>query len=426
MTPNEPEQPRPDDLENRLRRTLSDGPPPVDTEGFLTAVHQGARSRRRRRVAGSALAAAAVIVVGAFAVTSAGIFDRDATTAADGDRTPTLSTATPTTTDPSSSTTSQPTPTQLATARALSLSATDGDHQYVLTAGKFGCRGACLRASTTDDGGQTWTITAPLGLHPSDPDPTTQTAYAIRFADESNGWVFGGGLRSTHDGGSSWRTPTLPADGIVTTLEAWGDRVYAGVYDDPSGTTTLLRSSAGADDWQAVDVGQPVRLLTAMAVSQQATALLSSPTQVSDDNQLLVSTDDSTWSDVSPCHQKHDWPSAVSATADSLWTVCSGSRSATAYVSTDDGHTWSTVPGAFHPGTQIQARDDHTAVVLDAYKSGLTLVAVDSSPQRLIADQGDLLAIGFTNPTTGYVRTMDDRILRTVDSGATWQPYPLP
>ena len=100
---------------------------------------------------------------------------------------------------------------------------------------------------------------------------------------------------------------------------------------------------------------------------------------------------------------------------------------ATAFVSTDAGDNWTPVDGSFTPGTQVQARDDNTAVVLDTTKSQAWIVSVGGQPDRILEGQGDYLPVGFTNPTTGYLQTVDyTQIVRTLDSGATWQPYPTP
>jgi photosystem II stability/assembly factor-like uncharacterized protein len=412
---------RPDRLEDQLRRTLHDGRTDVDVDTFLSDVHRGARVRRRRRAMAGVATAVAVIAVGAYGVTTPGVFDSHSTPAA--------SHTTPTLSGPSTSTGSASPTTEVVPEngrRALSLSATDSVHQYVLMAGPFGCRGACLKAYTTSDAGQDWREVSRLGLTPADPDPTARTAYGIRFVgDGTNGWVFGGGIRSTHDGGKSWAMPTMPADGIVTSLEAWGNQVFASVEDDATSTSTLVRSPVGEDAWQEVDPGVQLRLIQQIAVSRDGVAVLGSTTGLSRGNRILFSSDGRTWSTLSAC-AGGGWPSSVSTSADSLWIVCSHGKDATAYVSTDSGQSWDGVSGTFFAGSQVQARDERTAVVIDSNATGLDLVTADGPPQRILADQGDLLTIGFTNSTTGYVRTGDGGILRTVDSGATWQPYPLP
>jgi hypothetical protein len=424
-----PDDNQPDDLEQRLRDAFGQRAPGQDAEHFLTDVHRGARRLRRRRVAEGMLATAAVVAVAAYGVGASGAFDQDSTNVADQNRTPTTGSTLTQSPSQTATSTSQPSPADKNT-RVLSLSATDTDHQYLLAAGKFGCQGDCLEAYTTDDAGNSFQPTGRIGLTPSDPDPTTDTAYGIRFADTDNGWVFGGGLRATHDGGATWTTPDLPVDGIVTSLEAWGDRVLAVVEDGSTGNISLVRSATGSDDWRTVDVGTPVRYVTALALSEDVTAMLGSPTQASAGNQVYVSTDggDSWTGDRDPCTGK-TYPSSVSTSEGALWTVCSprsGRTGATPYVSTDAGVTWTPTAGSFSPGTQVQGRDATTAVVLDAYQSGATIVTTGGTPDRTLVGQGNYMAVGFTNPATGYLLSFEYRAVRTQDYGATWQPYPTP
>ena len=424
-----PDDNQPDDLERRLRDAFGQRAPGQDPDSFLSDVHRGARRRRRRRVAGGVLATAAVVAVAAYGVGATGAFDQDANNVADQDRTPTTGATggeSPSSADTAST---EPSPADDNT-RVLSLSATDSDHQYVLVAGKFGCQGDCLKAYRTDDAGASFEPTSRIGLIPSDPDPTSDTAYGIRFADPDDGWVFGGGLRSTHDGGASWTTPTLPADGIVTSLEAWGSYVFAVVEDGESGTSSLVRSDVGADDWRPVDVGTPIRFATQLARSESVTALLASPTQASTGNEVFVSSDDGdTWAGgLDPCTGK-TFPNSISTSEGALWTVCvprAGRTGATAYVSTDAGGSWTPAEGSFGPGTQIQARDATAAFMLDVNKSGVTLVTVDGEPERKLVGEGNFLAVGFTTPSTGYLQSFEYRIIRTQDSGVTWQDYPTP
>jgi len=422
-TPHDPRQP--DDLEGRLRRTLRDGRPAVDVDAFISDVHRGARGRRRRQVAVGALATLAVIAGGGYAVTTTGVFDGSSTQVADRGTPTVTSTLPPTASAP---TTTEQTATG-ARGRALSLSATDSKHQYVLlTTGPDGCRAPCAEVDKTSDGGLTWQRTAPLDVAPAFPDPTGTTVHDVRFAgDGTNGWVFGGALRSTHDGGATWTRPTLPAKGTITTLESSASFVYASVYDQRNGTAAILRSPVDHDAWKQVDLGSRLHLVTAIAVSSDIVTVLSSATYLSQDNQLYASTDDgASWNQTSPC-KPGDWPSSVSTSANAVWTLCSGATSATALVTTDGGTTWNAdVPGSFAPGGVVLGRDDTTAVVIAAGTPGITLVTVGNPPEHVLADRGNFSPIGFTNPTTGYLRTNDGDILRTTDSGATWQTYPLP
>ena len=434
-----------DDLEQQLRRTLHSDPEHIDTEAFLSQVHRGAHRRRNRRVVAGSDAAVSVIAIGAYGVVASGALDHQptpgASSAASSDvstssadetlstrRTPVTAPNLPTSTVPSS------TPSTHAGGAVeggdfLSLSATGTLHQYVLLTHQGGrCpAGGCVEVDTTQDAGKTWEGTARLDVVPAIPDPSADSVNEVRFAgDGTDGWVYGGAIRSTHDGGQTWVAPTLPVVGTVTDLEAWGDNVYASVYDDPSATTTLVRSPIGADAWQTVDLGASPTVTSSLLVSQRLAAVLASPNPLSKGNELLTSTDGRVWTQRAVC-AAGQYPSDLSTTGESLWVVCSGPQTAHARVSKDDGGSWTDVPGEFSPGSLVAARDTRTAVIADAYQPGLTIVAVHAQPARVTADNlTDVIPIGFTNPSTGYLKNSVGQVLRTADGGATWQRYPMP
>jgi hypothetical protein len=206
--------------------------------------------------------------------------------------------------------------------------------------------------------------------------------------------------------------------------------VFAVVENGEAGTSSVVRSDVGSDDWRPVDVGTPIVFATQLARSENVTALLASPTQTSTDNEVFVSSDDGeNWvGGRDPCTGK-TFPNSISTSEGALWTVCvprAGRTGATAYVSTDAGGSWTPAEGSFGPGIQIQARDATAAFVLDVNESGATLVTVDGEPERKLVGEGNFLAVGFTTPSTGYLQSYEYRIIRTQDSGATWQDYPTP
>lgn len=419
-----------DDLEQQLRRALQGEAREIDVESFLSDVHRGSRRRRNRRAIAGSVVAVSVIAVGAYGVMASGALDNESTPSANSAATD----LTASTTGDESTESTAPTEPTVANGTVkggtfLSLSATGTTHQYVLLARKSsGCgSGGCVEVDTTVDAGKTWQGTAELDVVPAIPDPYDESVNEVRFAgDGTDGWVYGGALRATHDGGATWEQPDQPFAGIVTDLEAWGDYVYATLYDDPSGSTTMFRSPIGEDAWQGLDLGMTPSLTTSLVVSQRLVAVLASPTPLSDGNQLLTSSDGTHWTQSDVC-SSGQYPSDLSTTGESLWAVCSDDQRAYAVVTQDRGESWTAVPGEFSPGSLVAARDAKTAVIADAYQTGLTIVAEGTEPARVTAPGlNQVIPIGFTNPSTGYLKNADGQVLRTTDGGATWQPYPLP
>ncbi len=311
---------------------------------------------------------------------------------------------------------------------ALSLSATGTERQWVLLAvpDRDCPEQRCAVVEVTDNAGKSWEPLAAIDI-PTSTRLDDDTVRDVRFAgDGTNGWTFGGELLSTHDAGASWTMPTLPVPGIVTSLEAWGDFVYAVVVDDEQGSVSLVRSPVSYDDWQQVDLGTDPYAISSLVVAERVVAVLARPMNSDGGNVVLVSTDGVSWATHQPCTDGR-YPSTLSTTGNSLWTMCSDDVTSVARVSLDDGQTWIDAAGEFPAGSQLAARDDTTAVVADPAGDSLTLIGVDQAPVEVTdADLTDVDLAGFTNPTTGYVLDADGQVLRTDDGGRTWQPYSPP
>ncbi len=71
---------------------------------------------------------------------------------------------------------------------------------------------------TSDDRGQTW---RPVNPPPARFDQSGADAvHTVRFADDNDGYAFGGGLWSTHDGGKTWKRVSVPGSATGTEVVA--------------------------------------------------------------------------------------------------------------------------------------------------------------------------------------------------------------
>ena len=123
--------------------------------------------------------------------------------------------------------------------QARSLTNVGGGHLYAL--GNAGCgKRTCPTLVGSRDGGASWTLvsTFPDATPAREDDPTgvvqARTALGeVRFATPQMGWVYGGGLKVTRDGGQTWRD--VPHEG-ATTLDLETD-----------GTSLVVTSANGCD-----------------------------------------------------------------------------------------------------------------------------------------------------------------------------------
>lgn len=398
-----------DPFEDRVRDGLRGRPDiDVDPEKFLGSVHRSARRRRARSVVGAAAASVAVIVAGVFALDATGWRQGNPGPVAGSDQTRTSG---PTTT---TRTTAPPidigfTP--------LSLTATGADNQWVL--GTTGCGSPrCLFIRHLLHG-QPVDVTAPpanVGVAGAGPDTVTQ----IRFvgAGGADGWAFGGALWTTHDAGHSWQRVQLPVAGQVTALEPWGGQVYAAVQQ--RGRARLVTSPVQTDDWQPVVLPVTLRRIDSIATSGHVTAVAGvDRTRAA---VVLTNTERSPWTRTSGCRGAAS--AKVSTAPRALWLLCRTGQRATAFVSTDDGRTFTPAHGDFAWNTEIAARTPTSAIV--AGDGGVIEVSTTAYP-RVILDvpgfargRAGVTFAGFTNASDGYLITLTGGLVRTTDGGSTW------
>ncbi len=245
----------------------------------------------------------------------------------------------------------------------------------------------CTSVVRTTDGGTTWVgIPAPVAPLTSGTAAGGDGVGRIVFADPADGWAYGPGLWSTHDGGATWHRLARPAgESAITSLVASGDAAYAvGSTANGSGAPQLSRAPVTTDSFSVVGsapAGSEARLAAsgghvwAIAASWFAVAQASGGGFVNRPDPCPAGTS----------------ISAVGAFASSVVVACAsdaglGSVSKTVLVSGDGGSTFVTLPAAPRGG-------DLEAV---ATNGSTVVVAASSGASELYARPG--AGAGWTTP----------------------------
>jgi len=305
--------------------------------------------------------------------------------------------------------------------------------------GKMDCP-AVLR---TRDGGRTWQrapaprVNAAAGA--------AGGASGIRFATPRDGWAFGGGLWSTHDGGRHWRS-LGPSTGLIADLAAGGGRVYA--IEESCNTAggmcqlgRVLESPVSRDAFRPVRglprLGNPGGYLAAALALHGAAAYVVTLTTAG--GVRLYGTTGGAWSRLTPpC--TNGIPNAIALplvatySTTGLMAVCPGEPSAgsqlkEAYRSTDGGRTWTRLadpPATPGYAASLAAVDARTAFLatargtIDATRDGGRTWRELAVP----ADGADGWGyVGFTTSRQGFALPAFDTpgiVAFTRDGGRSW------
>ena len=295
------------------------------------------------------------------------------------------------------------------------------------------------------DRGQTWVRlkapVAPLGA----PSTSTSvaTAWGMRFASPSHGFIFGRRLWETTDGGAHWTLDSAPT-GPILSLATIDGQVLALTVKDTSqsayGPATLLRRPLAGGSWhtvalvKAVDLTDPTDLIATQAGS--AAVLDGTHVLITKDGGLTVV------SRATPVLPKYYIPSSVTATsANGLALLCvgqgyTGHTQKLVYVSSDGGAYWSKAgaPSALGDGGTLAGSGTTVVLATASAASWLDRSTDGGHTWTTAAVYGDGGVgwgdLGFTTPADVVVvhgpagRAGGGRpgqLLLSSNGGATWQ-----
>lgn len=303
--------------------------------------------------------------------------------------------------------------------------------------------GGCLRIVETRDGGATWTDIQPPPVKPGDGAIGTPGASSIRFANATDGWVFGPSLWSTHDDGATWNEIQVPGllANSVQQLEVVGARVAAiGTdQDQTSPGYRIAEAATGSDAWAVTgarsDYGAGPEP-TPSLVSSHGTAWYLQVDRVPIDGQRRSSTGWAAWQP--PCLGENGpavlgagsalelaaacdvgvWGDSASGLAPGVWT----------FISHDGGDHFAAVGGTLPlSGVRSISMATTSVIVVAGYdQSGDVLLrSTDGGKTWKVVQRvssGEVRYLGFTTATQGVVilTGTSHGLLMTHDGGATW------
>jgi photosystem II stability/assembly factor-like uncharacterized protein len=304
--------------------------------------------------------------------------------------------------------------------------------------------GRCVSVVQTGDGGATW---VPIPAPPVPPASATDAlaAQRIRFANLSDGWVFGPGLWSTHDGGNHWARVSLPgASGAqVSSLEAASGRVHAALLDGPK--LRIESSPVGSEAWQP----SPTELSVGAGPVPAAQLVLQGDTGwLVEVNRVVVGgarLQGGRWTVWDPPCLDAGGPAVLASSApadlvavcnEGLWT---GPEVAIhAYESSDGGTTFRRLEATLPKGSDgdVARADTHMIAVAGTTDAGVPTITAtfDEGRSWRVVYRGRsrrvIRELGFTSVMQGVgVETASDglggRVLMTHDGGRTWAPLRL-
>jgi photosystem II stability/assembly factor-like uncharacterized protein len=311
------------------------------------------------------------------------------------------------------------------------------------------------RLVRTDDSGRSWRVVG----SPIPPDRFGYLPERTLFTSQTVGFLYGRGLRVTHDGGSTWYDPQLtryvdesggPTDARVLALQARGANVWALAACPPKSRCSMefFVSNDGSSTWAKRsapmlrdDTGSSTSLARVSATKGYAVAAIGvegeDPERAPYRHIAVTEDSGTTWRYLpDPCHASVAELLAASS-EDDLWLVCGG-QPATAmqgkevYRSTDGGAHW-TLRASTIIGNQEVGRIPASGHVdgLVAVSPTRAYLGLGRATQFQTLDGGRTWTnsfpfgasegggpVNFVDPTHGW-GTGEFRLYRTVD-GTRW------
>ena len=301
----------------------------------------------------------------------------------------------------------------------------------------------CTSILRTLDRGASWRgLPAPVVPLAAQSGVAGPAVWGIRFANPSDGFVFGNGLWETTDGGEHWTSAVSPG-GSIESLEVIDGQVLAvtGTCTPNGGcgqTGTLERRPLAGGAWQVV---APVSDRGVIATQARVAAVL-------DGSSVIVTTNGgiSTATHAAPCSAEGiSAPASLAVTGPTgLALLCAGdaavgSVTKTVYVSDDLGAHWTKAGSPARGGDPegLSAASASQLVASAASGASMLYYSADGGAQWTTAySQGDgglgFNDLGFTTATDGvvvYGPVLSDsnaegrpgRLLLTTNGGASWQ-----
>jgi photosystem II stability/assembly factor-like uncharacterized protein len=290
----------------------------------------------------------------------------------------------------------------------------------------------------TSDAGRTFhRIPSPpmVFLYGNPSTPGLPRVFDIRFADASDGWVFGDQLWATHDGGEHWRQINLGF--TVDQLEPGANGYVYAAFEDCSALGSpcvyrLMRSQARSDAWSKIappasPAGRPVigvhgdTLWVMYFNGSPRLAWISH-----DDGRLWVRGS-------MPCTP--ELGGSFDPVSNSvIWAFCATGNFGDPWVSTNGGVAFSSSPtlqGVSTNGASVAALSAQHAFIVDPGAGMLRVTTNGGRTFQAVPQLAGAQWAGFTDSEVGYVIAAGQpngslRLWRTADAGRIWSLISLP